>query len=113
MTGRVLDIETQAPVLAYVYRNGVALAMTGEDGRFDTGPMPVPARVTFEAVGYEPQPTDVYTDDEQGNVYMVPRVPTLDPVIVTPGDRPVAVSVPGWAWLALGALALWARGRRR
>jgi len=99
MTGRVLDITTQAPVLAYVWNGNDAVAMTDAAGRWSADVSPG-ATLRFTGVGYS---TLVQSVADGDTVYMESTADELPPVVVTPSDGQAAeAGVPWGALLLLG-----------
>lgn len=111
MRGRVLDMVTQAPVLAYVWLGDEAIAMTNDRGEWEAV-LAAPAHLRFTAVGYDGMEGNV---PDGGTVYLIPSVSELDPVVVTPTPRPVPVEagLPWWAWAGFLALVALSSPRRR
>jgi hypothetical protein len=112
MEGRILDIETQAPVLAYIWQAGAAVALTDETTGAWSADLPAPALLRITAVGYKPLEHRAQANDDQGTLYLEPLVTDLEPVVVTPGPRPDAAGLPWWL-IALGAALVLANHRPR
>lgn len=102
MNGRVLDGSTGLPVDAVAVAatdtaSGLTRGdVTGADGRFDFD-TPIPARLAFRRLGYEPIDADAYSQD-QGDVRMWPSTEVL------PEFEVVARRSRGVAYALLGLL---------